>query len=189
MINDLLNMAKIESGRMDVNIESTNVGDLVDGLAGIMRPQAERKEITLRTAVGPHLPLIETDPGKLQQILYNFLSNAIKFTPQGGTVTISVDRTTGPAGASGVRVAVIDSGPGIEHDMQEVIFEKFRQIDASHTRQHQGTGLGLAICKELAQLLHASVSFVSEPGRGATFFVDLPLTHQPQAPQPLMAAS
>ncbi len=189
MINDLLNMAKIESGRMEVNIESTNVGDLVEGLAGVMRPQAERKQITLRTVIGQRLPLIETDPGKLQQILYNFLSNAIKFTPEGGTVTISADRVTRPDASAGVRVAVADSGPGIAHDMQEVIFDKFRQVDASHTRQHQGTGLGLAICRELSQMLHASVSFVSETGRGATFFVDLPLTHQPEAPQALMAGA
>ena len=80
-----------------------------------------------------------------------------------------------------------DTGPGIPYDMQDVIFEKFRQIDASHTREHAGTGLGLAICRELAQMLGATVSFVTEPGRGATFFVDLPLTHQPQAPQPLMS--
>jgi signal transduction histidine kinase len=71
--------------------------------------------------------------------------------------------------------------------MQDTIFEKFRQVDASHTREHPGTGLGLAICRELAELLGASVSLVSEPGRGATFFVDLPLTHQPAAPQPLIA--
>jgi two-component system sensor histidine kinase BarA len=189
MINDLLNMAKIESGRMEVNIEPTNVGDLIDGLSGLMRPAAENKQITLRTVVGQRLPAIETDPGKLQQILYNFLANAIKFTPVGGTVSISADRVTRQDNSAGVRVAVADSGPGIPFDMQDVIFEKFRQVDASHTRQHEGTGLGLAICKELAQLLGATVSFVSEPGRGATFFVDLPLTHQPHAPQPLMATT
>jgi len=71
--------------------------------------------------------------------------------------------------------------------MQDAIFEKFRQVDAGHTREHPGTGLGLAICRELADLLGAGVSLVSEPGRGATFFVDVPLTHQPQEPQPLMA--
>ena len=102
-------------------------------------------------------------------------------------MTISADRLTRPDQSGGVRVAVADSGPGIPYDMQDVIFEKFRQADASHTRQHEGTGLGLAICRELAQLLGATVSFVSEPGRGATVFVDLPLTNQPQAPLPLMA--
>ena len=187
MINELLDMAKIEAGRMEVNIEPTSVGDLIEGLVGIMRPQAEAKQIEVKTVIGQRLPVIETDPGKLQQIVYNFLSNAIKFTPTGGSVTISADRVTRQDNALGVRLAVTDTGPGIPYDMQDVIFEKFRQIDASHTREHAGTGLGLAICRELAQMLSATVSFVSEPGRGATFFVDLPLVHQPQAPQALMS--
>jgi len=187
MINELLDMAKIEAGRMEVNIEPTSVGDLIEGLVGIMRPQAQAKQIEMRTVIGQRLPVIETDPGKLQQILYNFLSNAIKFTPNSGTVTISADRVTRQDNSLGVRLAVADTGPGVPYDMQDVIFEKFRQIDASHTREHAGTGLGLAICRELAQMLNATVSFVSEPGRGATFFVDLPLTHQPQAPLPLMS--
>ena len=189
MINELLDMAKIEAGRMEVNIEPTSVGDLIEGLVGIMRPQAQAKPIEMRTVIAQRLPVIETDPGKLQQILYNFLSNAIKFTPSGGVVTISADRVTRQDNNLGVRLAVADTGPGIPYDMQDVIFEKFRQIDASHTREHAGTGLGLAICRELAQMLSATVSFVSQPGRGATFFVDLPLTHQPQAPQPLMAGA
>jgi signal transduction histidine kinase len=187
MISELLGMAKIEAGRMEVNIEQTSVGDLVEGLGRIMRPQAEARRIELETAVGIHVPMIETDPGKLQQILYNFLSNAIKFTPPEGKVTLSADRVTRQDNSLGVRIAVADSGPGIPEDMQDVIFEKFRQIDAGHTREHTGTGLGLAICRELAKLLGASVSFVSEPDRGATFFVDLPLAYQPDEPQPLMA--
>jgi two-component system, NarL family, sensor histidine kinase BarA len=187
MINELLDMAKIEAGRMEVNIEPVSVGDLIEGLVGIMRPQAQAKSIDMRMQAAQRLPMIETDPGKLQQILYNFLSNAIKFTPASGAVTISADRVTRQDNTLGVRLAVTDTGPGIPYDMQDVIFEKFRQIDASHTREHAGTGLGLAICRELAQMLGATVSFVSEPGRGATFFVDLPLTHQPQAPQSLMS--
>ena len=111
----------------------------------------------------------------------------IKFTPHEGTVTITADRLTRQDNSLGVRLAVSDTGPGIPEDMQDVIFEKFRQIDSSHTREHPGTGLGLAICKELAEMLGATVSFVSKPGQGATFFVDLPMTHQPDEPQPLMA--
>ena len=187
MINELLDMAKIEAGRMEVNIEPTSVADLIEGLVRIMRPQAEEGQIELRPEIGARVPVIESDPGKLQQILYNFLSNALKFTPPGGTIVISADRVTRQDNSLGVRLAVIDTGPGIPEDMQDVIFEKFRQVDAGHTREHAGTGLGLAICRDLAQLLGASVSFVSEPGRGATFYVDLPLTHQPDEPQPLMA--
>jgi signal transduction histidine kinase len=187
MINDLLEMAKIEAGRMEVNIEPSSVSDLIEGLVAIMRPQAEPKQIAVETQVARNLPMIETDPGKLQQILYNFLSNAIKFTPTGGTVTIAADRLARQGRSPGVRLAVSDTGPGIPYDLQDAIFEKFRQADASHTREHAGTGLGLAICRELAGLLGATVSLVSEPGHGATFYVDLPLTHQPEEPRPLMA--
>ncbi len=187
MINELLDMAKIEAGRMEITIEPTSVSDLIEGLLGIMGPQAEKKDITLRAQLGSNVPMVETDPGKLQQIVFNFLSNAIKFTPTGGTVTISADRVTRQDNSMGVRMAVSDSGPGVPEDMQDVIFEKFRQIDSSHTRKYRGTGLGLAICKELAELVGATVSFVSKPGQGATFYVDLPLTYQPEQPQPLMA--
>ncbi len=187
MINELLEMAKIEAGRMEVNIEPTSIIDVIEGLHTIMRPQAEAKGITLEPHVGRNLPMVETDPGKLQQILYNFLSNALKFTPSGGTVTTTADRLTRQDKKPGVRLGVSDTGPGIPYDLQDAIFEKFRQVDAGHTREHAGTGLGLAICRELADLLGASVSLVSEPGGGATFYVDLPLTHQPEEPQPLMA--
>jgi len=187
MINDLLDLAKIEAGRMEVNVEQASVADLVEGLVRIMRPQAQAKNLDIRPVIGARVPMIETDPGKLQQILYNFLSNAVKFTPEGGTITVSADRVTRQDNSLGVRLAVADTGPGIPEDMQDVIFEKFRQIDAGHTREHTGTGLGLAICRELAQMLDATVSFVSEPGRGATFFVDLPLVYARDEPQPLMA--
>ncbi len=186
MINELLEMAKIEAGRMEVNIEPTSVSDLVEGLVTIMRPQAEARRIVLSTELAGNLPMVETDPGKLQQILFNFLSNAIKFTPIGGAVTITADRVTRQDKSTGVRLGVRDTGPGIPYDMQDMIFEKFRQLDASHTREHPGTGLGLAICRELAEMLGGVVSLVSEPGRGATFFVELPTTHQPREPLPLM---
>jgi signal transduction histidine kinase len=187
MINELLDMAKIEAGRMEVSIESISVVDLIEGLVRVMRPQAEAAGITLETELGARVPMIESDPGKLQQILFNFLSNAIKFTPENGAITISADRVTRSDQRLGVRLAVADTGPGIPEDMQDIIFEKFRQIDASHTRKHTGTGLGLAICRELAQMLGAAVSFVSDPERGSTFYVDLPVAYEPDAPQPLMA--
>jgi two-component system sensor histidine kinase BarA len=186
MINELLEMAKIEAGRMEVNVEPTSVSDLVEGLVTIMRPQAQGRRILLTTELSSNLPMVETDPGKLQQILFNFLSNAIKFTPAGGSITLTADRVTRQDKSAGVRLGVRDTGPGIPYDMQDMIFEKFRQLDASHTREHPGTGLGLAICRELAEMLGGSVSLVSEPGRGATFYVELPMTHQPREPLPLM---
>ncbi len=186
MISELLDMAKIEAGRMEVNIEPTSIVDLIEGLVGIMRPQADIAEATIEVKVARNLPVIETDPGKLQQILYNFLSNAVKFSPRGGVITITADRFARQHEAPGVRVGVSDQGPGVPDDMQDTIFEKFRQADASHTREHAGTGLGLAICRELAEMLGATVALVSEPGQGATFYVELPVRHEAEEPQSLM---
>ena len=186
MINELLAMAKLEAGRMEVSVEPVSVADLIEGMQTIMRPQAEMRGITFDARAPEGLPVVETDPGKLQQILYNFLSNAIKFSPQGATVTIAAERVTRDDGGPGVRISVIDEGPGIPYDQQETIFRRFRQLDASHTKRHGGTGLGLAICRELGDLLGASVSVVSQPGRGATFSVDMPLVYKAKELQPLM---
>ena len=184
LINDLLDMAKIEAGRMDVNVEPTNIHDLVDGLVNIMTPQARNKAIKLETEFVGNLPTVETDPGKLQQILYNFLSNAIKFTPRDGAVSLKVEplKDARPM----LKLSVIDSGPGISPDMQDLIFEKFRQADASHTREFTGTGLGLAICRELADLLNAEVAVSSSLGEGAAFSVTIPIEYASRQAPSLM---
>ena len=186
MINELLQMAKIEAGRLEVAIGPTSVGDIVEGLRAIMRPQSEKKRIALDAVVDPAIPGIESDPGKLQQVLYNFVSNAIKFSPEGTRITIDARRTVSPDGVPSVRVSVADEGPGIPLDMQDTIFEKFRQVDASHTRAHSGTGLGLAICRELAERLGGRVGLHSVPGRGATFFVEVPVEFKGRDLEPLM---
>jgi signal transduction histidine kinase len=189
MINELLQMAKIEAGRLEVTIGPTSVKDVVEGLAGIMRPQSLQKRIAVETAIEDELPGIESDPGKLQQILFNFVSNAIKFSPEGTRVTIAARRTMRDDGVACVRVDVTDEGPGIPLDMQDTIFEKFRQVDASHTRAHSGTGLGLAICRELADRLSARVALHSVPGRGATFSVEVPVEFKGKQLEALMPAS
>ncbi len=186
MINELLQMAKIEAGRVELTVAPTSVSDLVEGLITVMRPQSEAKRISLTVRVEPELPTVDTDAGKIQQILYNFLSNAIKFSPEGSTVTVFAGRSVRGDGSPGIRLGVIDEGPGIPEDMQDTVFEKFRQVDASHTRSHSGTGLGLAICRELAELLGATVSLVSKPGKGATFSVELPMAWRAKELPPLM---
>ncbi|RLS64139.1 MAG: sensor histidine kinase [Planctomycetota bacterium] len=186
MINELLQMAKLEAGRIDLSIGPTDVADLLEGLQAIMRPQASGKRIAIETSVEDGLPSIETDPGKLQQILYNFLSNAIKFSPVDTRVRVHAERMVRQERSVGVRIWVIDQGPGIPEDMQDTVFEKFRQVDASHTREHSGTGLGLAICKELADRLGGSVGLKSAPGRGAHFFVELPLLFRERVLESLM---
>ena len=186
MISELLEMAKIEAGRVEVSIEPVEIRELLDGLAAIMRPQAEKKRIIIEVKISGDIPLVETDAGKLQQVLFNFLSNAVKFSPEGSTVILAAEKMLRADKSVAIRFRVSDHGPGIPSDMQSSIFDKFRQVDASHTRSHGGTGLGLAICRELAELIGASVSLVSEPGSGSTFSVEVPLTYREKELQPLL---
>ncbi|CAN5720480.1 ATP-binding protein [soil metagenome] len=175
MINDILDLAKIESGKMEVRVEDFSIRDICEALAGQMRPLAERKNIDLECRLDEAIPLLRQDPVKLRQIIYNLLSNAIKFTPEGGRVTL----TARPEGRN-VIVSVADTGIGIAEEDREKIFEKFRQAGIpGHsgdvlTREHQGTGLGLSIVRELAKLLGGDVRLESEPGLGSTFTVNVP---------------
>jgi len=123
------------------------------------------------------LPVVRTDPGKFQQIIFNFLSNAVKFTPEKGEIELGAAGVQGrdDSALTAVRVWVTDSGPGIPVEKHEEIFEKFRQLDSSHTKEHGGTGLGLAISRELARLLEGRIEVDSDVGRGATFTLQIPL--------------
>jgi signal transduction histidine kinase len=171
LINDLLDLAKIEAGRMEVRSEPISLNDLFEALTNLLKPLTEQKSLTIVPAVASDVPIIHTDPAKLQQVLYNFLSNAIKFSPRGETIELNADLAEHDA----VRISVTDHGPGIEPEKHAVIFEKFRQIDGSVTRQHSGSGLGLAISKELITLLSGTIGVKSAPDEGATFWVVLPL--------------
>jgi len=171
LITDLLDLAKIEAGKMEVRSEPLSLRDLFEGLISIIKPLAEKKDLSIVPTVGRDVPIMQTDPAKLQQVLYNFLSNAIKFSPASGRIDVKAERFE----EDNVRISVSDLGPGIELEKQSLIFEKFRQIDGSVTRQHSGTGLGLAISKELTQLMGGSIGVMSRPNEGATFWVILPV--------------
>ena len=180
LINDLLDLAKIEAGRMEIRSEPLSLSDLFEGLTTILKPLTEQKSVTIESSVSNDVPIIHSDVGKLQQILYNLLSNAIKFSPEGGTIELTADRiagaeSDGQAQTDHVRIRVVDQGPGIDPTKHEVIFEKFRQLDASVTRAHSGTGLGLAISKELTDLLGGTIGVESSPGEGAAFWIELPI--------------
>lgn len=178
MINDLLDLAKAEAGKMEVRIEKTSIPQLLDGLSAFFSPLSEQKMIKIRLEIDENLPLVQTDAPKVQQILYNLLSNAIKFTPERGRIIIKavlMDTT--------VRISVIDSGPGISPEHQDRIFEKFRQLDGSITRKGEGTGLGLAICRQLADLMAATISLSSVKGEGSTFMLDLPINLKLSVPE------
>ncbi len=171
MINDLLDLAKAEAGKITLHIAKTSIAQLCEGMISFFSPLTEKKQQTIELDADPQVPLVQTDGGKVQQILYNLMSNAIKFTPEGGSVCVRVamlDDTT-------VRISVSDTGPGISKEDQEKVFEKFRQLDGSITRTTDGTGLGLAISKQLTELLAGTISVQSELGQGATFTLDIPV--------------
>ncbi|MEP0846243.1 MAG: HAMP domain-containing protein [Phycisphaerae bacterium] len=182
IINDLLDLAKIEAGRVDLQLETVDVAETCGTLLDFVRPQADKKQLTLELQCGPELPILITDRKKLRQIMLNLLSNAMKFTPEQGRIVLSAERTE----PDRVRLAVADTGPGISAEHQKLIFDKFRQVDQSVTREHHGTGLGLAIARELTGLLGGEIGVESELGRGAVFWVRLPTaapeTHATRTP-------
>ena len=172
MINDLLNIAKTEAGKMELHIEQTSLAELCKTVIGHFSALTKKKKIKVRLSVEDHIPALLTDAGKVEQILYNFLSNAVKFTPERGRVEIRARMLD----EKNVRIELSDTGCGIVEADKKKIFEKFRQIDGSITRQSPGSGLGLAISRELAALLAGSIGLDSEAGKGSTFWLDIPVT-------------
>jgi two-component system, NarL family, sensor histidine kinase BarA len=171
MINDLLQLAKTQAGKMEIRIEQASMLPLFEALVSAFTLISKEKKIKIKTRVDRKVPVLNTDIGKIQQILYNLISNAVKFSEPRGRVELAaemVDEKT-------VRISVTDHGCGIARKDQEKIFEKFRQVDGSITRQSSGTGLGLAISKELAVMLAGEISLESEEGHGATFWIDIPV--------------
>ena len=156
---------------MTLTIEKLVLTDLCENLYHFVKPLADKKHLQIELDLEDRLPVMQTDAGKVQQILYNLLSNAIKYTPDGGQVVIAAQ--TAPP--ERVRISVTDTGPGIDEDQHEAIFEKFRQIDGSASREHTGAGLGLAIAKELTTMLGGTISVASTVGHGTTFSVILPV--------------
>jgi signal transduction histidine kinase len=186
MINDILDLAKIEAGKMEVRPAAFRVEAVVSAQCDMVRPLAERKRIDLAYDVGPGLDAVEQDQAKVQQILANLLSNAVKFTPEGGQVEVLARVEAADEGPSGDFVLeVLDTGVGIADEEQQTIFEKFRQGrvfqqgDDAMTREYSGTGLGLSIVRELCRLLGGDVAVESQLGRGSRFTVRLPLRLEP----------
>ncbi len=175
LINDILDLTKVESGRMEIYPTKFESGYLVERLLQTTEPLAKEKHLLLEKNI-PKAPLIFSDEDKIYQILLNFLSNAIKFTEK-GTVTMAVTEID-----SNVSFAISDTGMGIPADDLDNIFDEFRQVDGSFTREHEGTGLGLAISKKLAVLLGGSITVKSVLGSGSTFTLTLPINVHDPAP-------
>jgi signal transduction histidine kinase/DNA-binding response OmpR family regulator/CHASE3 domain sensor protein len=185
LINDILDIAKVEAGKLEVRPEVTPVQSVVAGLRAMFEPLAGKKGLQLQVTVAEDAPTsLFTDRQRLEQILRNLMANAVKFTEH-GSVSLNVARSDGDRLAFEVR----DSGIGIPASQQDVIFEAFRQADGTSSRKYGGTGLGLSISRDLARLLGGDISVASAPGQGSTFTVTLPLEYrQALAQQPMAMA-
>jgi signal transduction histidine kinase/DNA-binding response OmpR family regulator len=179
LINDILDLSKIEAGRLTLQRAPVEVSVVIQGVTTVVRALADKKQIRLEVDSSADLPRLDADEAKLKQILYNLLSNAIKFTPDGGCVKVKgVATVRNPGGGPIVQIAVTDTGIGVKAEDHERIFEEFEQTDSSYARQQQGTGLGLALTRRLVELHGGRVWIESEgvPGRGSTFIVELPVS-------------
>jgi len=172
MINDLLHLAKTEAGKVRLHIEQFDLHDLCKSVVASFSGMTREKKVKTKLVVADAVPPLCTDAGKVQQILYNFLSNAVNFTPQRGRIEIRAQMLD----EKNVRISVCDTGCGIAEEDKERIFEKFRQAGGSLTRPSAGSGLGLAISKELADMLAGRIGMESTAGRGSTFWFDIPVT-------------
>eukprot|EP01098_Paradermamoeba_levis_P001905 TRINITY_DN12194_c0_g1_i1.p1 TRINITY_DN12194_c0_g1~~TRINITY_DN12194_c0_g1_i1.p1 ORF type:complete len:273 (-),score=-3.89 TRINITY_DN12194_c0_g1_i1:5-823(-) len=191
LINDILDLSKIEAGKVELHLEQVSVRTIVSDLEQLFSVVADQKGVTLQTQVDETVPaIIRTDKQRLEQTIRNLLSNAFKFTPKSGLVTLSF-RTEKPSvkltnptlreADQVLAISVADTGIGIPDDRQQLIFDAFQQADGSTSRKYGGTGLGLSITRELVRLLKGEVLLQSEPGKGSTFTLILPFTEPKQS--------
>jgi signal transduction histidine kinase/CheY-like chemotaxis protein len=179
LINQILDLSKIEAGKLEINLESIRVAPLVDEVIGTARPLAEQNKNQLSVDCAPDLPAIEADAMRLRQILLNLLSNACKFT-KGGSVALQVARAQHEQ-QDVLEFAVKDTGIGMTSEQMERLFEEFSQADSLTARNYGGTGLGLAITRRLCQMMGGDVTVTSEVGKGSTFTVRLPVVQASSA--------
>lgn len=174
LINDVLDLAKVESGKFEFNPEPVDLAKLVADVVGVLQTGLQRKNLQLAVDMAPDLDDLCLDPARLKQALFNYLSNAIKFTPDGGHVKVRAR----PDGPSHFRIEVEDDGVGIVAEDQARLFVEFQQLDSGYSKRHQGTGLGLALTRRLVQGQGGSVGVYSEPGVGSVFYLVLPRSPQ-----------
>ena len=180
LINDILDLSKIEAGHLDMRPEPLSLERLTSDLRQLFQPVAEEKKLAFETEIGPGCPAtISTDPQRLEQILKNLLSNAVKFT-EAGQVDLAIKRT----GAGKIAFSVIDTGIGISDEQQKNVFAAFHQADGTISRKYGGTGLGLSISRELARLLGGIIELKSREGHGSTFTLIIPETYDPATVSP-----
>jgi signal transduction histidine kinase/CheY-like chemotaxis protein len=173
MVNDLLDLAKVEAGKVRIRVKTFEVGELFSALKGMLKPLlADNTSVELVFVEGANLPALRTDEGKVSQILRNFISNAIKFTPQ-GEIRIAAEQRT-----NSMLFEVTDTGIGIAEEHLETVFQEFSQVEHPLQERYRGTGLGLPLCRKMAVLLGGKVWVQSEVGKGSSFFAELPIVYK-----------
>ena len=182
LINDILDLAKVESGQLELHCAPTAIALLCSSSLAFIKQQALNKSIQIQTQLPKNLPDICIDERRIRQVLINLLNNAVKFTPEGGNITLEVTSrlsdlpNTDPSAQACLRIAIMDNGIGITPENANKLFQPFIQIDSALNRQYEGTGLGLALVKRLVELHGGRVSLTSELGKGSCFMIDLPYT-------------
>lgn len=174
LVNDVLDLAKVEAGKMELQYAPLSVRELINEVFNNVGSLALKKQISLSTPARQPDVTIMADRGRFKQVLYNLLSNALKFTPEGGQVSVQVKRPV-KNGIEWVNISVVDNGIGIKKEDQERIFEEFQMVDSTLAKKQQGTGLGLALSRRLAQLHGGNITLESEVGKGSTFSFSMPL--------------
>jgi len=170
LINDILDLSKIEAGRMELDLDRFSLVEALQNGVTMVRERAARHDIALSLDVTPDVDLVEADPRKIKQVVFNLLSNAVKFTPDGGRVAVRAERGNGD-----IVVRVTDTGIGIADEDRERIFEEFQQARRQSERSREGTGLGLALAKRFVELHGGRLMVESEVGKGSTFTFTLPI--------------
>jgi signal transduction histidine kinase len=170
LINDILDLSKIEAGRMELDVSTFDLPAALSNAITLVRERAQRHAIDLALEVDKSLRAFSGDERKFKQIMLNLLSNAVKFTPDGGRVAVSARKDT-----THVEISVQDTGIGIAPEDQAAVFEEFRQVGRDHMRKAEGTGLGLTLVKRFVELHGGEIRLQSEPGKGSTFSFSLPL--------------
>ena len=177
LINDILDLSKVESGKMELELDSFSLQGVIETSVGMQREKAMKHGITVSLEIQPEVDMeIEADERKLKQILFNLLSNAVKFTPDGGTVSLAARKL--PETAE-VEISVSDTGIGIKEDDLPKLFHEFTQLQIPYTKEYEGTGLGLALTKKLVELHGGRIWVESEFGKGSRFAFTMPFRQSP----------